>query len=152
MRGFYLTINLLKQYLQEDINVNTVVHGLKSGMDINKQNIFPLAHIQVTSSATDNQFISFTFEVAVVDLRNSSKQIVIDKWLQNDNELDNLNTCHAVLNRLVTKLRLKNNDEKIQLNNTPTLNPIIFEEMNLLDGWRTELELIIPNTEINVCT
>jgi hypothetical protein len=152
MRGFYLTIDLLKQYLQEDINVNTVVHGLKSGMDINKQNIFPLAHIQVTSSSADNQFISFTFEVAVVDLRNSSKQIVTDKWLQNDNELDNLNTCHAVLNRLVTKLRLQNNPEKIQLNNIPTLTPIIFEEMNLLDGWRTELELIIPNTEINVCT
>jgi hypothetical protein len=151
MRGFYLTIDLLKQYLQEDINVNTVVHGLKSGMDINKQNIFPLAHIQVTSSSADNQFISFTFEVAVVDLRNSSKQIVTDKWLQNDNELDNLNTCHAVLNRLVTKLRLQNNPEKIQLNNIPTLTPIIFEEMNLLDGWRTELELIIPNTEINVC-
>jgi hypothetical protein len=152
MRGYYLTIELLKELLQEDVNVHTIVHGLKSGMDINKKNIFPLAHLQVTSSTADNQFISFTFEVAVVDLRNISKKIVTDKWLQNDNELDNLNTCHAVLNRLVTKLRLQNNPDKIQLNNMPTLTPIIFEDMNLLDGWRTELELIIPNNEINVCT
>lgn len=151
MRGFYLTIDLLKTLLQEDINVHTIVHGLKSGMDINKKNIFPLAHLQVLSSVADNQFISFTFEVAVLDIRNFSKQIVTDKFLQNDNELDNLNTTHSVLNRLITKLRLQNNADKIQLNNVPTLSPIIFEEMNLLDGWRTELELIIPNTEINVC-
>ena len=59
MRGFYLTIELLKELLQEDVNVHTIVHGLKSGMDINKKNIFPLAHLQVTSSTADNQFISF---------------------------------------------------------------------------------------------
>ena len=131
--------------------MHTIVHGLRSGMDINKKNIFPLVHLQVTNSQADNQYISFTFEVAVLDIRNISKQIVTDKFLKNDNELDNLNTTHAVLNRLITKLRLHNNDYKIQLNNVPTLTPIIFEEMNLLDGWRTELELIIPNTEINVC-
>jgi hypothetical protein len=151
MRGFYLSIQLLKDLLEEDINVHTIVHGLKSTMDINKKNIFPLAHLQVTSSTADNQFISFTFEVAVLDIRNISKKIVTDKFLQNDNELDNLNTTHSVLNRLITKLRLRNNDDKIELNNTPTITPIIFEEMNLLDGWRTEIELIIPNTEINVC-
>jgi hypothetical protein len=151
MRGFYLSIQLLKDLLEEDINVHTIVHGLKSTMDINKKNIFPLAHLQVTSSTADNQFISFTFEVAVLDIRNISKKIVTDKFLQNDNELDNLNTTHSVLNRLITKLRLINNDDKIELNNTPTITPIIFEEMNLLDGWRTEIELIIPNTEINVC-
>lgn len=151
MRGFYLTIQLLKDLLEEDINVHTIVHGLKSTMDINKKNIFPLAHLQVTSSTADNQYISFNFEVAVLDIRNISKKIVTDKFLQNDNELDNLNTTHAVLNRLITKLRLRNNTDKIELNNIPTITPIIFEEMNLLDGWRTEIELIIPNTEINVC-
>jgi len=151
MRGFYLTIELLKELLQEDVNVHTIVHGLKSGMDINKKNVFPLAHLQVTSSTADNQFISFTFEVAVVDLRNISKKIVTDKWLQNDNELDNLNTCHAVLNRLISILTNQNNEYKIQLVNVPSLGPIIFEESNLLDGWRTDLELIIPNTEIVVC-
>jgi len=150
MRGFYTTIDLLKTLLQQDINVHTIVHGLKSGMDINKKNIFPLAHLQILSSVADTNFISFTFEVAVLDLRNISKTIVTDKFLQNDNELDNLNTCHAVLNRLITKLKIRNND-KIELNNVPNLTPIIFEEMNLLDGWRCELELIIPNTEINVC-
>jgi hypothetical protein len=151
MREFYTTIDFLKSLLQEDINVHTILHGLKSTMDINKKNIFPIAHIQVTNSTISSGYVSFTFEVVAVDLRNISKQMVTDKWLGNDNELDNLNTTHAILNRLLTKLRNTRNDFKIELNNEPSLQPIIFEETNLLDGWRTEIELIIPNYEINVC-
>jgi hypothetical protein len=151
MREFYTTIDFLKGLLQEDINVHTVLHGLKSTMDINKKNIFPIAHIQVTNSTIQSGYVGFTFEVVAVDLRNISKQMVTDKWLGNDNELDNLNTTHAILNRLLTKLRNTRNDFKIELNNEPSLQPIIFEETNLLDGWRTEIELIIPNNEINVC-
>ncbi len=151
MREFYTTIDFLKGLLQEDINVHTILHGLKSAMDINKKNIFPIAHIQVTNSTISSGYVSFTFEVVAVDLRNISKQMVTDKWLGNDNELDNLNTTHAILNRLLTKLRNTRNDFKIELNNEPSLQPIIFEETNLLDGWRTEIELIIPNNEINVC-
>ena len=151
MREFYTTIDFLKSLLQEDINVHTILHGLKSTMDINKKNIFPIAHIQVTNSTIQSGYVGFTFEVVAVDLRNISKQMVTDKWLGNDNELDNLNTTHAILNRLLTKLRNTRNDFKIELNNEPSLQPIIFEETNLLDGWRTEIELIIPNNEINVC-
>jgi len=151
MREFYTTIDFLKSLLQEDINVHTILHGLKSTMDINKKNIFPIAHIQVTNSTIQTGYVGFTFEVVAVDLRNVSKQMVTDKWLGNDNELDNLNTTHAILNRLLTKLRNTRNDFKIDLNNEPSLQPIIFEETNLLDGWRTEIELIIPNNEINVC-
>ena len=151
MREFYTTIDFLKSLLQEDVNVHTVLHGLKSTMDINKKNIFPIAHIQVTNSTIQTGYVGFTFEVVAVDLRNISKQMVTDKWLGNDNELDNLNTTHAILNRLLTKLRNTRNDFKIELNNEPSLQPIIFEETNLLDGWRTEIELIIPNNEINVC-
>lgn len=151
MIEFYTVIDFLKGLLQQDINVHTILHGLKSTLDISKKNIFPIAHIQVTSSTPDIGFVSFTFEVVVVDVRNVSKQVVTDKWLGNDNELDNLNTTHAVLNRLLTKLRNSNNEFNIQLNNEPSCQPIIFEETNLLDGWRTDIELIIPNNKINVC-
>lgn len=151
MREFYTVIDFLKSLLQEDINVHTILHGLKSTMDINKKNIFPIAHIQVTNSNIQTGYVGFTFEIVAVDLRNVSKQMITDKWLGNDNELDNLNTTHAILNRLLTKLRNTRNDFQIELNNEPTCQPIIFEETNLLDGWRTEIELIIPNNEINVC-
>jgi hypothetical protein len=151
MREFYKVVDYLKTTLEADVNVHTITHGLRSMMDIDKKNIFPLVHLQVLSSTPNNGSVTFSFEIAVVDLRNISKQIVTDKFLSNDNELDNLNTCHAVLNRLVAILINKNNDYAIQLVNAPTLQPIIFEESNLLDGWRTDLELVIPNNEIIVC-
>lgn len=151
MREFYKVVDYLKETLSNDINVHTITHGLRSMTDIDKKNIFPLVHLQVTSSTVSNSMATFIFEVAVVDLRNISKQPVSDKFLGNDNELDNLNTCHAVLNRLVSILQNQNNNDGIQLVNVPTLQPIIFEESNLLDGWRCDLELIIPNNEIVVC-
>ena len=151
MRGFYLTIDYLKAVLESDINVHTITHGLRSMVDIDKKNIFPLAHLQILSSNSDTSRLTFTFEVAVVDQRIISKQLVTDKFLSNDNELDNLNTCHAVLNRLISTLRNSQNEWNIDLNNEPNLQPIIFEESNLLDGWRTEIELIIPNNEITIC-
>jgi hypothetical protein len=151
MREFYKVVDYLKTTLSNDINVHTITHGLRSMTDIDKKNIFPLVHLQVTSSTVSNSMATFIFEVAVVDLRNISKQPVSDKFLGNDNELDNLNTCHAVLNRLVSILQNQNNDYSIQLVNVPTLQPIIFEDSNLLDGWRCDLELIIPNNEIVVC-
>lgn len=151
MREFYKVVDYLKETLSNDVNVHTITHGLRSMTDIDKKNIFPLVHLQVTSSTVSNSMATFIFEVAVVDLRNISKQPVSDKFLGNDNELDNLNTCHAILNRLVSILQNQNNDYAIQLVNVPTLQPIIFEESNLLDGWRCDLELIIPNNEIVVC-
>lgn len=151
MREFYTAINYLKSILDADINVHTITHGLRSMTDIEKKNIFPLAHIQVIGSNVDTSNITFNFEIAVVDLRMTVKEVVTDKFRSNDNELDNLNTTHAVLNRLVSTLRNKQNNFNIDLNNTPLLQPIIFEDSNLLDGWRTEIELIMPNTEISVC-
>lgn len=151
MREFYKVVDYLKTTLSEDINVHTITHGLSSMTDIDKKNIFPLVHLQVTNSTVSNSMATFTFEVAVVNIRNISKQPVTDKFLKNDNELDSLNTCHAILNRLVVKLQNLNNDYGIQLQNEPSLQPIIFEESNLLDGWRCDLELIIPNNEIVVC-
>ncbi len=151
MREFYKVVDYLKTTLSNDVNVHTITHGLRSMMDIDKKNIFPLVHLQVTSSTVSNSMATFIFEVVAVDLRNISKQQVNDKFLGNDNELDNLNTCHSVLNRLVSILQNQNNNDAIQLVNVPTLQPIIFEDSNLLDGWRCDLELIIPNNEIVVC-
>lgn len=151
MREFYKAVQLLKDTLESDPFVNTIKHGLRSTTDVEKQNIFPLAHLQVINSSVQQGYVSFTFEVACVDVRMVSNKPTTDKFLSNDNELDNLNTTFAVLNRLITILRNLNNDDAIELGNDPTPLPIIFEDTNLLDGWRCEIEFLVPNTEISVC-
>jgi hypothetical protein len=151
MNEFYLIVDFLKELLQEDPLVNTTKHGLRSTTDIEKKNIFPLAHIQVINSSIQQGYISFTFEVTIVDIRNISKIPIIDKFYGNDNEIDNLNTTFAILNKLISKLKNLKNTDKIEMIDFTQPLPIIFEEKNLLDGWRTEIELAIPNNKVNAC-
>ena len=151
MREFYKVVDYLKTTLESDINVHTIKHGLRSNTDIEKKNIFPLAHLQVISAHIESSFVSFIFEVAVVDIRNISNIPVVDKFLSNDNELDNINTCFAVLNRMILNLTNKQNDDNIELSDFINPQPIIFEDANILDGWRCEIELKIPNNEISGC-
>ena len=109
-----------------------------------------MAHLMVTGGALGQGVSIFTFTVQVLDIRNVSKKMSTDKFLKNDNELDNLNTCFAVLNRLITELKLQRNDLDIELLNEPTLVPVIYEFKDTLDGWSTELQLAIANT-ISIC-
>ena len=147
MNSFYQVIEYLKDQLALDIDVNTIIHGEAPE---NKKDIFPMAHLMVTNGALGQGVSIFTFTVQVLDIRNVSKKMSTDKFLKNDNELDNLNTCFAVLNRLITELKLQRNDLDIELLNEPSLVPVIYEFKDTLDGWSTELQLAIGNT-ISIC-
>ena len=147
MNSFYKVIGYLKDQLALDIDVNTIIHGEAPE---NKKDIFPMAHLMVTNGALGQGTSIFTFTVQVLDIRNVSKKMSTDKFLKNDNELDNLNTCFAVLNRLITELKLQRNELDIELLNEPSLVPVIYEFKDTLDGWSTELQLSITNT-ISIC-
>ena len=95
--------------------------------------------------------IVFTFNIHILDIRNISKKPITDKFLKNDNELDNLNTCFAITNKFLTKLRLQRNDDDIELYASSTPTPVEFQFTNLLDGWVFDVQLSIPNNNIEVC-
>jgi len=150
MRAFYQAIDYIRTTLESAPLLNTITHGTDI-IDNVKKNIFPLAHINVISSVVSNGVVTFVFEVAVVDIRNISKVRGNDKFLGNDNELDNLNTCHAILNYMITKMNLRRNDNDIELQNEPSLQPIFMAFTNALDGWKCDIELSIPNDDFSVC-
>jgi hypothetical protein len=150
MKEFYDVVAYLKQLLESNPLVHTITHGTPDLIDIDKKNIYPLAHLNVVSSNVQPGVVVFSFEVTILDIRNVSKVQVQDKFLGNDNELDNLNTCHAILNYVVTKMKLQNNDFDIELTNDPQLEPMLLKFSNQLDGWRTTLDLAIANNVI-VC-
>ena len=151
MNSFYKVVEFLKSHFQNDIFVHTIAHGVIEDIDVDKKNIFPLVHFQVTSAQIVEGLIVFTFQIHILDIRNISKKPITDKFLKNDNELDNLNTCFAITNKFLTKLRLQRNAEDIELfaNSTPT--PVEFQLTNLLDGWVFDVQLSIPNNNIEVC-
>ena len=150
MRAFYKAIDYIKSTLEGAPLLNTITHGTDI-IDNVKKNIFPLAHINVLSSVVSNGVVNFTFEIAVVDIRNYSKLKSKDKFLGNDNELDNLNTCHAIMNYMIIAMRFQRNEFDIELLNEPNLNPVFMAFTNALDGWICQIELSVPNNDTSVC-
>jgi len=150
MRAFYQAIEYIKTTLESAPLLNTITHGTDI-IDNVKKNIFPLANINILSSSISGGVVNFTFEVVVVDIRNMSKVNVKDKFLGNDNELDNLNTCHAILNYMITKMRMQRNENDIELQNDPSLQPILLAFTNALDGWKCDIEISVPNNDFGVC-
>lgn len=152
MNSFYKVVDFLKSHFESDQFVNTITHGVINDIDVDKKNIFPLTHLSVTGAQVVEGMIIFNFTIWVLDIRNISKVPVTDKFLKNDNELDNLNTTFAIANRFLTMLRMQNNDDDIELfaNSNPT--PIQYDFSNILDGWEFEVQLSIPNNNIEVCS
>jgi hypothetical protein len=150
MNQFYLTIDLLKQRLIDNVNVNTVIEARDGDKDLYKKNIYPLAVVNPISGDFSNSRVTFfTFEIAVLDQRDISKEPG-DKYNGNDNYIDNLNITSTIINDLVNYLRLQNNDNLIELVSVTDANKVEMSGFNLLDGWFITLKLSIPNTQ-NYC-
>jgi len=150
MNQYYTVIEYIRASFASDIDVNTITHGTVNETDIDKKNIFPLVHIETTGAGLPNGLIVFNFTINALDIRNISKEKVTDKFLSNDNELDNLNTMFAVINRFLTRLRIQDNDFDIELVQNTSPEPVTYAFTNALDGWSVDIQLSIPNT-ITVC-
>lgn len=150
MNSFYKVVDFLKGHFESDSFVHTITHGVVNDVDIDKKNIFPLVHFSINNAQVIEGLIVYTFTIWVLDIRNFSKKPITDKFLKNDNELDNLNTTFAIANRLLTKLRLQRLPNDIELFANSTLEPVQFDFSNILDGWQFDIQLSIPN-DIEVC-
>lgn len=151
MNSFYKVVDFLKGHFESDSFVHTITHGVVNDVDIDKKNIFPLVHFSINNAQVVEGLIVYTFTIWVLDIRNISKKPITDKFLKNDNELDNLNTCFAIANKFLTKLRLQRLPNDIELFANSTLEPIQFDFSNVLDGWQFDVQLSIPN-DIEVCS
>ena len=151
MNQFYLTIDLLRDRLSNNVNVNTVIVAKKGDEDLYKKNIYPLTVINPISADFSNSRVTFyTFEIAALDQRDVSKSVPLNKFDGNDNYIDNLNITSTIINDLVNYLRLQNNDNLIELVSVTDANKVEMSGFNLLDGWFITLKLSIPNTQ-NYC-
>lgn len=151
MNQFYLTVDLLRDRLEGNENVNTVVFGRTEDRDLYKKSIYPLVHINPTSAPMNSTQVSyFSFEIAALDQRDISKAPITDKFEGNDNLQDNLNITYTILNDLVTWLKLNNNSNYIELESVSDAAPILFNDYNLLDGWLITVTLKIPNNQ-SIC-
>lgn len=151
MNSFYKVVEFLKSHFKNDAFVHTITHGVIEDIDVDKKNIFPLTHLSVTNAQVLDGIIVYNFRIWVLDIRNVSKKPITDKFLKNDNELDNLNTCFAICNKFLTRVKLQRMPDDIELQAMSTLEPVQYEMSNTLDGWQFDVQLSIPNNNIEVC-
>lgn len=152
MRSFYNITKYLRDTLASFEDVNTVSFGPFPQGDYEKKNIYPIAMIEPTSSSfpVNGNVIEFTFDIGVFDQRDLSNDMIVDKFYSNDNEIDNLNMCHATLNLLVSTLRNENNPYNIEIVGISNLTPLVRQNLNILDGWGLTIVVQMPNL-ISTC-
>ncbi len=151
VRGYYQLTSTIEQQLLADLNTNTVSIGDISDVNLNKQDIFPLAHMIVNSVTVEEQVLRFSLTVLACDIVDQSKEETTDRFTGNDNEQDILNTQLAVLNRLIQRLRMGSlHTDMYQLDGNPSLEPFMDRFENQLAGWSATMDILIYN-DIYIC-
>tara|TARA_R110000796_G_scaffold116318_2_gene228815 strand:+ start:4973 stop:5443 length:471 start_codon:yes stop_codon:yes gene_type:complete len=151
IRGFYQLTETIKTELLKDVNINTVSTGDITDVNLNKQDIFPLAHIIINSVSDEEQVLRFNISILACDIVDQSKDLTIDRFKGNNNEQDILNTQLSVLNRLIQRLRMGTlYTDMYQLEGNPSLQPFYDRFENQLAGWTATLDVMIYN-DIYIC-
>ena len=147
MTEYYDILNTLKTELEDIPFVTTVTQGSIDDVDLNKQTLFPLAHI-ITNSATPTlNTMTFNMSVIAMDIVDISKDKTVDIFKGNDNELDVLNTQLAVLNRLYRKIAMADYDIEIA---NASFEPFTERFENYLSGWVLTFDITIYN-DMSIC-
>jgi len=151
IRGYYQLTSTIEDQLLLDVNNNTVSIGDISDVNLNKQDIFPLAHIIVNSVSVEEQVLRFSITILACDIVDQTKDKTTDRFTGNTNEQDILNTQLAVLNRLIQRLRMGQlHQDKYQLEGNPSLEPFMDRFENQLAGWSASMDILIYN-DIYIC-
>lgn len=141
----------IKDLAETDDFVHTVTKTME-GIDLDKNNIYPLVHIEIDAGGFSNgSTVLFDVVLTCVSIRDINKEIITDKFWQQDNEVDNHNTTLNILNRLWTSMYRDFTSNNITASENPTLQKITYEDKNILDGWSLTFTAELPNTTLNLC-
>ena len=154
MQGFYNLSNKIRETLQLDAYVNTVTFGDIFEIDLNKQTIFPLSHVMISSATMQSNVWNFSVSVLCMDIVDESKTFPEGdpaSFRGNNNEQDVMNTQMAVANRLL-ELLLRGDlyVEKYQLDGSPQIEFFVDRFENKLAGVTATFNVLIPN-DMTIC-
>jgi hypothetical protein len=152
MNQYTELLSYFKSLCENDVFINTFTQGDTSDYDLDKGNIFPVCNIDILSANFPNpQTISFSVEIACMQIRDINKTLDEDKfWLQ-DNKVDNLNETLASLNRMWLIMYKDFEDRNISAELTTSIEEVTEWNKNLVDGWLMSVDIIMPNTTVNLC-
>ena len=151
MTGYYNLLDKLKTYFDADAIVNTVTQGDIFKVDLAKQTIFPLLHIMVNNCTLDERTTTWNISLIAMDIVDISKNTSTNIFLGNDNEIDVLNTQHAVLNRAYELIKHGSLAyDLFMVEGTASLEPFTERFENYMAGWTMTFDVVTPN-EMTIC-
>ncbi len=151
MKGFYNVTDKLKTKLQEEPFVNTVSFGSIDDVDLDKQSIFPLAHVIVNNAIVGTKTTTFNISILAMDIVDISNDKVTDVYVGNDNEQDVLNTQLALLTRVINDLQRGDlYTEMYQVQSDVSCEPFVDRFENKLAGWTASFDVVIQN-DMTIC-
>jgi hypothetical protein len=151
MTGYYNLLDKLKTHFDADVIVNTVTQGDIFKVDLSKQTIFPLLHIMVNNCTLDERTTTWNISLIAMDVVDLSKSATTNIFLGNDNEIDVLNTQHAVLNRAYEIIKHGSlSYDLFMVEGTANLEPFTERFENYMAGWTMTFDIVTPN-EMTIC-
>jgi hypothetical protein len=155
MREYYDLVDKLNTYLEGSPSVNTVTFGDIFKVDLSKQTIFPLAHVNVQDVTFSDHIMTFSIQVICMDIVNENKD---DKLAASsspyrglDNKHDVFNTQLTVINGLQSSLRRGDLfEDRYQLVSDASANQFEDRFENLLAGWSMNLTIEVPNDNMQL--
>ena len=151
MTGYYNLLDKLKTHFDADVIVNTVTQGDIFKVDLAKQTIFPLLHIMVNNCTLDERTTTWNISLIAMDIVDISKNTSTNIFLGNDNEIDVLNTQHAVLNRAYELIKHGSLAyDLFMVEGTASLEPFTERFENYMAGWTMTFDVVTPN-EMTIC-
>ena len=152
MKGFYNLTTKLKETLEAEPFVNTVTSGSIDDVDLNKQNIFPLAHVIVNSVSIGERVLNCNVSILAMDIVDISIKETTDKFIGNDNEQNVLNTMLALSTRIINLMQRGTlYTDLYQIEGNVSCEPFVDRFENKLAGWTSTFDVLIQN-DMTVCS
>ena len=150
MNAYYEVLRILKLSLEENKDIHTVTQGDISNLDLNKMNIYPIGHIDLDDGTFNENTIEFNCSIYAMDVIDTSNNLVVDKFIGNDNEIDVFNTMLAVVRRTYLELVKDTRTQDIIITGSPLVRKM-EGAVNNLAGWEMTFTIEVPDTIISVC-
>lgn len=145
--SFYKISSLVRDTLSDHPDINVVTMGDYNQVDLNKQTIFPLAHIQPSNAVISNSVIEYSFNIIALDIvdfnKDNVKDLKPDIFRGNDNLQDVWASMLNVLNDLY--LRVSKSQDNIEADESPNVDFFDMRFENGLAGCGISVTLKVEN-------
>jgi hypothetical protein len=135
---------IISEFQDNDL-VNTISIVPFAEIDINKENIYPLVNIDLIDIETETDYLTYNFNITVIQQRDLKPLKIDSKLLNNSNYIDNINETVSISNRLINVIEKQNNNSSIELQNLSRLRVLKEWGRGICDGVRFDISLSIPN-------